>query len=270
MERKKKDEPVVLVPTAPEGAESSRSSLRGWILAAGALLLVGGGAYLWYGVPTAEDEFLTSRWEPNLFASERTGDSGPSSAPSGSGAFALESFAEGATTDAEVAGPAGEQPTVAPQAELEGDALQTPGVSSPEAAQESLPAEAAQEPSPPSQSPSSVAGTEILSTPSAPEVISSSSDLRPPPAGGRELSPGALDPPDHAVGNLYVGSYPWGRVYVNGEAVGTTPIVGLELPPGVHLLRIEREGYAPYREEIEVSEGSEVRRTEIVLDRGNP
>jgi hypothetical protein len=44
---------------------------------------------------------------------------------------------------------------------------------------------------------------------------------------------GALD---GAKGRLDVAAFPWGQVTVDGRAVGNTPILGLELPPGQHLV----------------------------------
>lgn len=48
-------------------------------------------------------------------------------------------------------------------------------------------------------------------------------------------------------------------IYVDDVPVATTPLIEpLELPPGVHVIRVERRGFLPYEEEIELSEWDEV------------
>lgn len=83
--------------------------------------------------------------------------------------------------------------------------------------------------------------------------------------------PRALPPsPPPVPGSLYVNSYPWGIVSLNGTRLGTTPVVDHSLPPGVHILRIEREGFEPHVEEIRVEPGGQLRKTRIVLTRRDP
>jgi hypothetical protein len=64
---------------------------------------------------------------------------------------------------------------------------------------------------------------------------------------------------------LVVNSRPWGRVVIDGEPVGNTPQPAIELSPGMHTLRIERDGYAPYEDQVSILSRDTVRLTGIVL-----
>ena len=75
--------------------------------------------------------------------------------------------------------------------------------------------------------------------------------------------------PGPQSGFLFVASNPWGHVYVDGERVGETPLTSYPLEPGRHELSIEREGFEPFRQVLEVAPGQEVRLTGIVLNRRN-
>lgn len=82
-------------------------------------------------------------------------------------------------------------------------------------------------------------------------------DTAAPPA---PVAPAPVDP-----GRLSVNSTPWGEVFLDGRRVGPTPVLGVELPPGRHRLRIARPGYEPYEQDIEIASGDRVRFTDIVL-----
>ncbi len=99
------------------------------------------------------------------------------------------------------------------------------------------------------------------STPAGPAVIAS-----PETTVTRDT---ALREPGPQSGFLFVASNPWGHVYVDGERVGETPLASYPLEPGRHELSIEREGYEPFRQVLEVAAGQEVRLTRIVLHRRN-
>lgn len=71
-----------------------------------------------------------------------------------------------------------------------------------------------------------------------------------------------------APGLLSLHSYPWGRVYLDGDFVGNSPIVEMRVSAGQHEIRIERARYLPHVETIVVVPGQLVRRTGIVLSRG--
>ncbi len=75
--------------------------------------------------------------------------------------------------------------------------------------------------------------------------------------------------PSAQSGFLFVASTPWGHVYVDGQRVGETPLASYPLEPGRHELSIEREGYEPYRQVLEVAAGQEVRLTGIELNRAD-
>jgi serine/threonine-protein kinase len=69
---------------------------------------------------------------------------------------------------------------------------------------------------------------------------------------------------------LFLNTRPWGVLFVDGEELGNTPKANLALAPGVHVIRVERDGYEPYEIEIEVAGGEEVRMTDIVLKPRQP
>lgn len=65
---------------------------------------------------------------------------------------------------------------------------------------------------------------------------------------------------------LFVNASPWGVVHLDGRPIGNTPRANLEVPPGVHVLRVVREGYVPFEREIRVAPGQVLRITDIVLE----
>ncbi|MDH3497060.1 MAG: protein kinase [Gemmatimonadota bacterium] len=76
----------------------------------------------------------------------------------------------------------------------------------------------------------------------------------------RELAP-VLE-----TGRLFVSSEPWGRLSIDGSPAGRTPAIDLPIAAGTHRIRIERDGYAPFEQEIRVEPGAQVRRTGIRLE----
>jgi hypothetical protein len=76
-----------------------------------------------------------------------------------------------------------------------------------------------------------------------------------PAAPARPVRPGLLS----------VNSTPWGIVFVDDLRVGPTPVLEFELPPGQHRLRIERPGFAPYEQILEMASGDRIRLSDIVL-----
>jgi len=73
-------------------------------------------------------------------------------------------------------------------------------------------------------------------------------------------SPRAL-PPAH----LYVNSAPWANVEIDGHAIGTTPALDHPLPPGLHRLRLTRDGYATVETTVRAFSGDTIRLTDITL-----
>lgn len=99
-------------------------------------------------------------------------------------------------------------------------------------------------------------------TSGAPELRESESPPAGPPATAAP-APTAAAP--RRPGQLAVNSTPWGRVFVDGEFVGNTPQPALELRPGDHVLRIERDGYVPFEQQVRIRSGEVLRLTDIVL-----
>jgi len=64
---------------------------------------------------------------------------------------------------------------------------------------------------------------------------------------------------------VFINATPWGSVYVDGRLIGNTPQANLQLSPGTHTLRVVRDGFAPWEQEITVAAGDTVRITDIVL-----
>jgi hypothetical protein len=67
-----------------------------------------------------------------------------------------------------------------------------------------------------------------------------------------------------------VNASPWGALYLDGELIGNTPKANLAVAPGVHVIRVERDGFEPFEVEFEVTEGEEMRMTDIVLKPRQP
>jgi serine/threonine-protein kinase len=80
------------------------------------------------------------------------------------------------------------------------------------------------------------------------------------------VSPGTSEAP----GSLFISSMPWGQLFIDGQPAGTTPKSGFTLGPGPHRVEIVRPGYYPFRVEIHVAAGQEVRLVNIVLEALNP
>jgi len=83
----------------------------------------------------------------------------------------------------------------------------------------------------------------------------------PPPRRVERPAP----PPPAEPALLSVNSVPWGSVYVDGQPVGNTPQIELQLASGSHLLRVERDGFRPYERKIELAPGQRLRITDIAL-----
>jgi hypothetical protein len=68
-----------------------------------------------------------------------------------------------------------------------------------------------------------------------------------------------------AAGWLFVNSAPWGEVYVDDVRVGNTPRTDVAVAPGVHRVRVVRDGFHSFEVTIPVAPGEVVRLTDIVL-----
>jgi len=76
---------------------------------------------------------------------------------------------------------------------------------------------------------------------------------------------GRVDSAALAPGYLSINTTPWGLLYIDGRIQGNTPVVGLEVTPGIHALRVERSGFQPYERDIDVTPGQEIRLLGITL-----
>ena len=80
--------------------------------------------------------------------------------------------------------------------------------------------------------------------------------------GGRVRPPvTASNDPAH----LYINATPWGLLFIDDRPMGNTPRADLQIPPGMHRIRITRDGYLPYETEIAIEAGETLRLTDIVL-----
>jgi hypothetical protein len=75
--------------------------------------------------------------------------------------------------------------------------------------------------------------------------------------------PSTPEPP--AKGTLSVSSRPWGLLFIDGRAMGETPVANIELMPRTYRLRITRDGFLPYERVVEVLPGTTVRLVDVVL-----
>jgi hypothetical protein len=84
-----------------------------------------------------------------------------------------------------------------------------------------------------------------------------------PPRSARATTP--PPPPVQAPATLFLNATPWGALYVDGELVGNTPQANVRVTPGKHRIRIVRDGFVPFEQDIEVATGDTLRLTDIVL-----
>lgn len=66
-------------------------------------------------------------------------------------------------------------------------------------------------------------------------------------------------------GRLFINSTPWGQAYVDSVLIGNTPRAGVLVAPGVHLVRVVRDGFEPYERSVRVVQGEDLRLVDIVL-----
>ncbi len=60
------------------------------------------------------------------------------------------------------------------------------------------------------------------------------------------------------TGVLTVNGASGGQLFVDGSLIGEIPVAGLRLPPGEHLVAVERPGYDPFVRTITVAAGDTV------------
>jgi len=71
-------------------------------------------------------------------------------------------------------------------------------------------------------------------------------------------------PPELGPPTLNVNAIPWGEVRIDGRALGTTPIFGIEVGPGPHVIEVENPSLGTTRRTRIVVEAGE--RRDVVLD----
>jgi serine/threonine-protein kinase len=126
------------------------------------------------------------------------------------------------------------------------------------------------------------AGTELPSPAASPPVSQAPSvtpdsaaapAVRPaPPASPRPSGRARQAPqrPAEQPATLMVNATPWGSLYLDGRLVGNTPQAGLSLTPGVHVVRVVRDGFVPFERTITARVGDTLRLTDIVLQPLSP
>jgi hypothetical protein len=63
-----------------------------------------------------------------------------------------------------------------------------------------------------------------------------------------------------SLGAIYVVTRPLGaRVSIDGNYVGTTPLLATEIAPGARAVRIEMDGHKPWTSTVDVPAGQRVR-----------
>lgn len=81
------------------------------------------------------------------------------------------------------------------------------------------------------------------------------------PARRQQATPRVEEP-----GLLSINSSPWGAVLLDGHPIGNTPRANVPVSPGVHVLRVVRDGFVPFEREIRLTPGQVLRITDIVLE----
>lgn len=69
---------------------------------------------------------------------------------------------------------------------------------------------------------------------------------------------------------LFVNSTPWGQLYIDGVLVGNTPKADLEVSAGTRVVRVVRQGFAPFERTVQLAPGETLRLTDIELEPRRP
>ena len=134
---------------------------------------------------------------------------------------------------------------------------------------QSAPGAAALPPTDSALPPSTVGPPDNTPPPLSVPAVPASPGYRPSPSSSasgiarapRRAAPWAVA----SAGRLFVNSTPWGEVYLDDIRVGNTPRPDLAVAPGVHRVRVVRDGFQPFELTIRVTSGEVVRLTDIVL-----
>jgi hypothetical protein len=90
----------------------------------------------------------------------------------------------------------------------------------------------------------------------------------PQPAVARPRARQPAAPPAATPGYITVNADPYGELYVDGVDVGPTPVVRYAVPPGVHTIKVVREGYKTVTEKVQVDAGNTVPKRYTLLPGG--
>jgi hypothetical protein len=71
--------------------------------------------------------------------------------------------------------------------------------------------------------------------------------------------------PSNDPAHLYINSNPWGVLYIDDRLIGNVPQADVKISPGMHRIRITRDGFLNYETEIAIEAGETLRLTDIVL-----
>ena len=113
--------------------------------------------------------------------------------------------------------------------------------------------------SPPATRPAPAAEPDRVMTASRHPTRPSPARAAGPARRDRAPSPGDRSMPAEGTGRLSVSSEPWGRLFIDGDSIGDTPLADLRLAPGRHTIEIRHSGYGPLRREVWITAGEEVR-----------
>jgi len=71
--------------------------------------------------------------------------------------------------------------------------------------------------------------------------------------------------PTAAHARLSLSTKPTGMLYVDGKAIGSTPVIGLEMQPGRHRVQVRRDGFVPFDTVLTAAPGQEIKWTRKTL-----
>ena len=98
----------------------------------------------------------------------------------------------------------------------------------------------------------------------------------PPPAAPPTAAPPPASPPSHprvvaaAPARLSLSTQPPGTLFLDDRRIGSTPVIGLEVPAGRHRARVTRDGYTSFDTVFTAEPGREIKMTRKALRQLGP
>src|SRR4029077_17015912 len=89
---------------------------------------------------------------------------------------------------------------------------------------------------------------------------------KPAPAPRRNTP--APQPAPASTGFVSIATDPIATIYIDNQSVGSSPVIGHEVPAGTHTIRAERVGYATQTVTVQVSPGETVVRRLTLIQGG--